>query len=448
MENLVPLGTGNSRLMKSNIPASTTLAQLIQMLNNGTFPYDIGPLNSAGISQQGTPLNKATLFSDQTMAKYPTGIEDPDGALDKLANSVLYFSTQTPMYTEVTVDLSSAQPGDIVRLPENGKLVEFYVGTLNYEQALNGAGRVLLVRKDCYKSDSWTKTGINAYQGSNLRIWLINDYKPMLGADVQQAIGTTEYYYTPGGGNTNIYQDGDPVFILSLAELGETYSYANVEGSALPISETLKIAHRNGSPVAQWTRTPTITGRTQAVLLSVTGTVNYAEVNSEFGWRPCFTLPNTFTATYYVDDDGNLHDEQEYEVVGSITDIFGNPVIDLPVTQIYTGSYTGTGTYGSSNQNTLTFPFEPKLVFVILTSAYPVQTSFHLEIAGQFLIPWGISRISASADTNGSGSYVPYLNFTYSGTSLSWYASMSSGSANATHQFNTSGASYSYVAIG
>lgn len=88
MENLVPLGTGNSRLMKSNIPASTTLAQLIQMWNNGTFPYDIGPLNSTGISQQGTPLNKATLLKDATAALY--GLPNtavPDDVLAKLANA-------------------------------------------------------------------------------------------------------------------------------------------------------------------------------------------------------------------------------------------------------------------------------------------------------------------------------------------------------------------------
>ena len=85
MENLVPLGTGNSRLMKSNIPASTTLAQLIQMWNNGTFPYDIGPLNSAGISQQGTPLNKDTLLKDATAALYGLGADAvPDDVLNKI----------------------------------------------------------------------------------------------------------------------------------------------------------------------------------------------------------------------------------------------------------------------------------------------------------------------------------------------------------------------------
>lgn len=82
MENLVPLGTGNSRFMKSNIPASTTLAQLIQMLNNGTFPYDIGTINPAGISQQGTPLNKDTLLKDATAALFGLGTDAvPDDVL-------------------------------------------------------------------------------------------------------------------------------------------------------------------------------------------------------------------------------------------------------------------------------------------------------------------------------------------------------------------------------
>lgn len=89
MENLVPLGTGNSRLMKSNIPASTTLAQLIQMWNNGTFPYDIGPLNSAGISQQGTPLNKDTLLKDATAALYGlTNTAVPDDVLRRVLQTI------------------------------------------------------------------------------------------------------------------------------------------------------------------------------------------------------------------------------------------------------------------------------------------------------------------------------------------------------------------------
>lgn len=98
MENLVPLGTGNSRLMKSNISPSTTLAQLISMLNNGTFPYDIGPLNQTGISQAGTPLNKDTLLKDTTAALFgQTDYSDvvPDTILAKLAKAVLFSSGKT-----------------------------------------------------------------------------------------------------------------------------------------------------------------------------------------------------------------------------------------------------------------------------------------------------------------------------------------------------------------
>ena len=37
-------------------------------------------------TQEGTPLNKANLFSDETAAKYPAGTETVDGALDYLVS--------------------------------------------------------------------------------------------------------------------------------------------------------------------------------------------------------------------------------------------------------------------------------------------------------------------------------------------------------------------------
>lgn len=91
MQNLIPLGTGNSRFMKSNISPSTTLEQLIQMLNNGTFPYDIGQMNPAGISQQGTPLNKDTLLQDAVATLY--GLQNtavPNDVFNILAGTTLF----------------------------------------------------------------------------------------------------------------------------------------------------------------------------------------------------------------------------------------------------------------------------------------------------------------------------------------------------------------------
>lgn len=127
MDNLVTLGTGNSRLMKSNISSSTTLEQLIEMLNNGTFPYDIGPLNSAGISQEGTPLNKGTLFSDETEALYPSGIEDPDGALSKLSGAAIVQGTYLYDIMGNRLTLQNDQISGMVQI-DNGT----YTGTGTY----------------------------------------------------------------------------------------------------------------------------------------------------------------------------------------------------------------------------------------------------------------------------------------------------------------------------
>lgn len=82
MKDMVPKATGNSRLLRSSIPADTTHDELVSMLRAGTFPFDFAGLNAAGISQQGTPLNKSTLLSDETVQKL--GI--PGSAADATVN--------------------------------------------------------------------------------------------------------------------------------------------------------------------------------------------------------------------------------------------------------------------------------------------------------------------------------------------------------------------------
>ena len=81
-----------------------------------------------------------------------------------------------------------------------------------------------------------------------------------------------------------------------------------------------------------------------------------------------------------------------------------------------TGSYTGTGTFGSSSPNTLTFSFTPELV--ILSGGDIGLT---------------ISNTSPSGGT--SDAYIQ-------GTTAKWY------STSAAKQLNVQGKSYSYVAIG
>jgi hypothetical protein len=62
-------GTGNSRFLKSAVPAGTSWADALAMLQAGTFPIDFNGINAEGFQQVGTPLNKANLLKDATAAQ-------------------------------------------------------------------------------------------------------------------------------------------------------------------------------------------------------------------------------------------------------------------------------------------------------------------------------------------------------------------------------------------
>lgn len=202
----------------------------------------------------------------------------------------------------VSTKLANKAVGSIIKLKESGTLVEFYVAKHDYENGLNGNGRTLIVRKDCYDMRAFSSSN-NAYANSSLDSWLCNTYLKLLDADIQAAIGTTKFYYTPGNGNTTVTTLQRAVFQLSLTELGKTASYANTEGSALPIASTLQIAYRNGSACVQWTRTPYTNGTNYVCYLGTGGDVGSGSVYYDsYGSRPAFTLPSTLS----VSDDGSV----------------------------------------------------------------------------------------------------------------------------------------------
>lgn len=59
-------GNGNSRFLKSAVPAGTSWPEALAMLQAGTFPVDFNGINTEGFQQVGTPLNKANLLKDST----------------------------------------------------------------------------------------------------------------------------------------------------------------------------------------------------------------------------------------------------------------------------------------------------------------------------------------------------------------------------------------------
>ena len=201
-----------------------------------------------------------------------------------------------------TTTLGNKSTGSIIKLKENGTLVDFYVAKHDYESGLNGAGRTLVVRKDTYDDRVWDNGNVNAYASSDLDSWFNSTYKNMLDADIRSLIGTTKIRYTPGNGNNTVGTLERAIFALSLTELGQSHTYANTEGSALPIASTLRIAYRNGSATTQWTRSPYSNNTYYAWWLYSSGGIYSDVCSNSYGSRPAFTLPSSL----YVSDDGSV----------------------------------------------------------------------------------------------------------------------------------------------
>ena len=94
--------------------------------------------------------------------------------------------------------------------------------------------------------------------------------------------------------------------------------------------------------------------------------------------------------------------------------------------KVHPGAYTGTGTYGTNNPNTLEFEFEPKMVLIQGT-------------AGRVAILIKPSGVGVSIGPNESTT----LNVTWQGKTVSWYNAL-----NAANQMNTENEIYSYTAFG
>lgn len=192
--------------------------------------------------------------------------------------------------------LADIAEGSIVKLNEDGKPVEFYVAKHNYESSLNGAGRTLLVRKDCYDLRQWDSGSRNGYDYSEIDEWLNAGYIALLGADVREAVGQTEIHYTiSGDGANDLSTMMRSVFLLSLTEFGlSEKGSVNEEGAALPIASVLRVANYNGEAVTQWTRSPYWVNPwlfDQVALVDDWGKSTFDVVSQYAYSRPAFTLP-------------------------------------------------------------------------------------------------------------------------------------------------------------
>lgn len=113
MKDLVPKGTGNSRLLRSSIPADITFTEMVTMLRNGTFPVDFAGLNSAGVAVVGSAYNKANVLPDDvcTALGVPTSAE-PKDAFAKLSSCLKSYK----LLEKITASKSWACPDGVFKI--------------------------------------------------------------------------------------------------------------------------------------------------------------------------------------------------------------------------------------------------------------------------------------------------------------------------------------------
>lgn len=409
MKNFVPLGTGNSRLMKSSIPAGTTWEQALAMLIAGTFPYDTGQLNAAGISQQGDPLNKNTLLKDATAQKYGGGdTMVPDDVLAMLAGSLKVEQKTT------SVTLADVPLGYVFQLHENGKAVDFIKVSNTYSP-----GGVALMRKAALQEQlMWASSFGDAYDGGALDTWLTNTYLPTIDEN-QQLIEANVETYSGRDNSTGIEVLKRKVFAPSLVEVGGDTSYD--DGSKLEYD--ILSSDAGGF---YWTRSPGGSGAyTQAWYVNKR---TYKQNKTSYCWaRPIVLIPAETVA----------YTETSYTIqTPTGTDVTGLVAQALDPIKAETGSYTGTGTYGQSKPCSLTFDFIPKIVFVASKDAPPDYT---------MIAVYGSARASALT-VDASSDRVQDLMTDWNDKTLSWYTPYSGNTA--INQLNLSGYVYNYIAIG
>ena len=350
-------GTGNSRFLKSAVPAGTSWADALAMLQAGTFPIDFNGINAEGFQQVGTPLNKANLLKDATAAQIglPPSTT-PDGMFRALGNTgelhvwrkTITSGTGTTTTYPVSTNPNAYQEGEYGKAGYT--LGDVKTGTFQIGQgATTIAANRAIIKYGA--SVSVTDTG-TASIASESELTVTSDSSQ---AAVDKLKG-------------KFFRFSQLPFSSSAFSVGKIYFFP---------ANTVFTKQSSGNWYASKYQTVTSHGKTEP--------------------------------EYTIEYLGKLGDKARVQVV----------------------SYVGTGTYGSSNPNSLTFDFVPK---VIIVSGFYNTYSY-----GMILSPQTGTGVSLLGSDRG---YVYKVTCNTNGKIVSWYGG-SKGD-----QLNADGVKYVAVAIG
>lgn len=250
--------------------------------------------------------------------------------------------------------------------------------------------------------------------------------------------------------NRNAYQEGDDAKEAGyvLGDMVSGYLFASAwtgNASNYYYSETIKVSDTGTltqENVKSYTANATNDSWVSNIQSAIRGkfiTVSGEKNNGGSEGTNLVYIPDDAIVSYFENGVSLGYPYNYGFLVNKMQQVTGYPAIPASTTIDYlgvlgekvsveTGSYTGTGTYGSSNLNTIHLSRTPKLVFI---TPYNGANRMMLFVFG------GNSSFSGYS---GSAS-LSYQQIVSDGTDFSWYAN------NADIQLNNSGTKYVYTAV-
>jgi hypothetical protein len=250
-----------------------------------------------------------------------------------------------------SVAIGSKAVGSIVKLKENGTLVNYLIvhqgkPSSIYDASCDGTW---LLRQDIAENRVWEADNVNKLESSDIHAYLNGTWLNRYDANIKSAIKQVKIPYRQNGGSGGTDRTGTSglsckVFLLSGREVGFTNSessYFPNDGAKLSYFESgngssaqqKRVAKLNGSATYWWLRSP-YTGRTNHVWnVYSNGGYDYWSANNSSGVRPALILPSSLL----VSDDGSVTTNTAPTTPSSIT-----------VPQSISGGTTITVSWGAS----------------------------------------------------------------------------------------------------
>lgn len=358
----------------------------------------------------------------------------------------LKYSTEITVNENGVVNLNSVISTNSVPSPVtvlNGKYIQ-----LRYSF---GKGPVNLDTNKIYYIPSDATVTLN----SNNNGWILVNKLQYVDAYPAVPPGTHVTYLTST--NRNAYQEGDDAKEAGyvLGDMVSGYLFASAwtgNASNYYYSETIKVSDTGTltqENVKSYTANATNDSWVSNIQSAIRGkfiTVSGEKDNGGSEGTNLVYIPDDAIVSYFENGVSLGYPYNYGFLVNKMQQVTGYPAIPAGTTieylgvlgdktSIETGSYVGTGTYGSGNPNTLTFRFEPKFVHI-------QAGNIGKEDSSGFKFAFFVLGTKGFSIGPGSANELYNLNAKFDGNTLSWYL------GNAAQQLNTKSANYFFIALG